>query len=225
LDEALGQDAREISAGVVRLVAEFGAHLSFGTSAALLEKAQPAITLSARQVETIAEAVGEQAACLQQAAVAAAAQQPLATTPHPHLRLVGAPPPPPQTWIIEMDGVHAPLRDGTWQEVKCGLIYRHDQRLEISRERGVLLHKLRCGGARRRGRVPPATVGATDRGGRARQRSTRRPGRRAQRGLTKPWRNSFPKRAAFWTSSTSPNTCGQSRTRASVKGRQPRNTG
>jgi hypothetical protein len=43
-----------------------------------------------------------------------------------------------------MDGVHAPLRDGTWQEVKCGLIYRHDQRLEISRERGVLLHKLRC---------------------------------------------------------------------------------
>jgi hypothetical protein len=64
LDEALGQDAREVSAGVVRLVAEFGAHLSFGTSAALLEKAQPAITLSARQVETIAEAVGEQAACL-----------------------------------------------------------------------------------------------------------------------------------------------------------------
>lgn len=144
LDEALGQDARDVSAGVVRLVAEFGAHLSFGTSAALLEKAQPAIALSARQVETIAEAVGAQAAEVQRAAVAQAAEQPLATDPHPHLRLVGAPPVPPRTWIIEMDGVHAPLRDGTWQEIKCGLIYRHDQRIEISQDRGVLLQKLRC---------------------------------------------------------------------------------
>lgn len=144
LDEALGQDARDVSAGVVRLVAEFGAHLSFGTSAALLEKAQPAVTLSARQVETIAEAVGAQAACVQQAAVAQVAEQPLATAPHPHLRLVSAPPAPPHTWIIEMDGVHAPLRDGTWQEVKCGLVYRHDQRVEISQDRGVLLQKLRC---------------------------------------------------------------------------------
>lgn len=144
LDEALGQDTRDVSAGVVRLVAEFGAHLSFGTSAALLEKAQPAIALSARQVETIAEAVGAQAACVQQAAVAQATETPLAQAPHPHLRLVGAPPTPPHTWIIEMDGVHAPLRDGTWQEVKCGLVYRHDQRLEISKDRGVLLQKLRC---------------------------------------------------------------------------------
>jgi hypothetical protein len=60
----------------------------------LLEKAQPAITLSARRVETIAEAGG----------------------------------------------------DG-------GLIYRHDQRLEISRERGVLLHKLRGGVAEFRQRL------------------------------------------------------------------------
>lgn len=144
LDEALGQDAREVTAGVVRLVAEFGAHLSFGTSAALLEKAQPAVSLSARQIETIAEAVGAQAANVQRAAVAQAAEQPLARAPHPHLRLVGSPPAPPRTWVIEMDGVHAPLRDGTWQEVKCGLLYRHDQRVEISQDRGLLLHKLRC---------------------------------------------------------------------------------
>lgn len=142
LDEALGQDARAVTAGVVRLVAEFSAHLSFGTAATLLEKAHPVVALSARQVETIAEAVGAQAAVTQQKAVAQAAQTPLA--PAPHLRLVGAPPPEPRTWIIEMDGVHAPLRDGTWQEVKCGLVYRHDQRLEISKERGVLLQKLRC---------------------------------------------------------------------------------
>lgn len=144
LDEALGQDAREVTAGVVRLVAEFGAHLSFAASAALLEKAQPAIALSARQVETIAEAVGAQAANVQQAAAVQTAEQPLATPPHPHLRLVGATPAPPRTWIIEMDGVHAPLRDGTWQEVKCGLLYRHDQRVEISKDRGLLLQKLRC---------------------------------------------------------------------------------
>lgn len=144
LDEALGQDARDVTAGVVRLVAEFGAHLSFGTTATLLEKANPAVALSARQVETIAEAVGETAAAVQRTAVAQAAETPLALAPHPHLRLIGAPPPEPRTWIIEMDGVHAPLRDGTWQEVKCGLVYRHDQRVEMSQDRGVLLHKLRC---------------------------------------------------------------------------------
>lgn len=144
LDEALGQDARAVTAGVVRLVAEFGAHLSFGTTATLLEKANPVVALSARQIETIAEAVGEKAAAAQQTAVAQAAETPLASAPHPHLRLVGAPAPEPRTWIIEMDGVHAPLRDGTWQEVKCGLVYRHDQRLEISKDRGVLLQKLRC---------------------------------------------------------------------------------
>lgn len=143
-DESLGQDAREVSAGVVRLVAEFGAHVSFATTARLLEKANPVVALSARQVETIAEAVGEQAAAVEQAAVRQAAQTPLAQAPHPHLRLVGAPGPEPRTWIIEMDGVHAPLRDGTWQEVKCGLVYRHDQRIEISKDRGVLLQKLRC---------------------------------------------------------------------------------
>lgn len=144
LDEALGQDARDVTAGVVRLVAEFSAHVSFGTAARLLEKANPVLALSARQVETIAEAVGEKAAAVEQAAVVEAAETPLAQAPHPHLRLVGAPEPEPRTWIIEMDGVHAPLRDGTWQEVKCGLVYRHDQRLEISKDRGLLLHKLRC---------------------------------------------------------------------------------
>lgn len=144
LDEALGQDARDVTAGVVRLVAEFGAHVSFGTTATLLEKANRAVALSARQVETIAEAVGAQAANVQQTAVAQAAQTPLAQAPHPHLRLVGTAPLEPRTWIIEMDGVHAPLRDGTWQEVKCGLVYRHDQRVEISKDRGVLLQKLRC---------------------------------------------------------------------------------
>lgn len=144
LDEALGQDARDVTAGVVRLVAEFGAHVSFGTSATLLAKANPAVALSARQVETIAEAVGAQAATVQQAAVTQAAETPLARAPHPHLRLVGAAPPAPRTWIIEMDGVYAPLRDGTWQEVKCGLLYPHDQRIEISQDRGVLRQKLRC---------------------------------------------------------------------------------
>ena len=141
LDEALGQDARDVTAGVVRLIAEFGAHVSFGTTATLLAKANSAVALSARQVETIAEAVGAQAAAVQQAAVQQAAETPLATAPHPHLRLVGA---APRTWIIEMDGVFAPLRDGTWQEVKCGLLYPQDQRIEISKERGVLLQKLRC---------------------------------------------------------------------------------
>jgi hypothetical protein len=144
LDEALGQDARDVTAGVVRLVAEFSAHLSFGTTATLLEKAHPLVALSARQVETIAEAVGAQAAAAQLAAVVQASATALAAAAPPYLRLVGAPAPAARTWIIEMDGIHAPLRDGTWQEVKCGLVYRHDQRIELSKDRGVLLQKLRC---------------------------------------------------------------------------------
>lgn len=171
LDEALGQDTREVTAGVVRLVAEFSAHVSFGTTATLLEKANPVIALSARQVETIAEAVGEKAAAIQQTAVRQAAETSLAPVPHPHLRLVGTAEPEPRTWIIEMDGVHAPLRDGTWQEVKCGLVYRHDQRIEISKDRGLLLQKLRCavrGGvaefrAQLWAQVIAAGVGASDR--------------------------------------------------------------
>lgn len=144
LDKTLGQDARDVTIGVVRLVAEFSAHVSFGTAATLLAKAHPVVTLSARQVETIAEPVGAQAAAAAQAAVVQAAATPLAPKPRPQLRLVGAPPPEPRTWIIEMDGIHAPLRDGSWQEVKCGLVYRLDQRIEISKDRGVLLQKLRC---------------------------------------------------------------------------------
>ena len=140
-DEALGQDARDVTAGVVRLVAEFSAQVSFGTATTLLEKATP-VVLSARQVETIAEAVGAQAAAVAQTAVAQAAETPLQKASH--LRLVGRSEPEPRTWIIEMDGVHAPLRGATWQEVKCGLVYSHDQRIEISKDRGVLLKKLRC---------------------------------------------------------------------------------
>lgn len=144
LDEALGQDTRDITPGIVRLIAAFGAYVSFGTTAMLLDQANPAIGLSARQVETVAEAVGAQAAAVQAQAVAQAADTPLPDRSHPHLRLVGAPAAPPRTWIIEMDGVYAPLRHDQWNEVKCGLVYRLDQRTEISKDRGVLLQKLRC---------------------------------------------------------------------------------
>ena len=46
--------ARDVSPGVVRLVAAFSAQVSFGTAASLLDQANPAIALSARQIETTA---------------------------------------------------------------------------------------------------------------------------------------------------------------------------
>jgi hypothetical protein len=36
-----------------------------------------------------------------------------------------------KTFIVEMDGVEVGLQNGSWQEVKCGVIYELTQRVEI----------------------------------------------------------------------------------------------
>ncbi|MCA1602252.1 MAG: UPF0236 family protein [Acidobacteria bacterium] len=47
-------------------------------------------------------------------------------------------------WVVEMDGVMAGLQDGTWQEVKCGIVYELSQRVEVSQGRWELLKRQRC---------------------------------------------------------------------------------
>lgn len=143
LDEKLGQSAREISAGVERRVARLGAELSFGAVERVL--AEFDLEISDRQIETVAEEVGERAEQLSEAEAAAAQTQALA--PRPPLRLVGgseAKPAPARTWVVEMDGVMAGLQGGAWQEVKVGAIYELGARVEISRDRWELLDKQRC---------------------------------------------------------------------------------
>ncbi len=52
--------------------------------------------------------------------------------------------PQPKTYIVEMDGAQVGLQDGSWQEVKCGVIYELTQRVEVSEGRGELLKRQRC---------------------------------------------------------------------------------
>ena len=134
----MGQGAREISAGVERAVAVVSAHLSFERSAEILREVGQ-VELSGRQCETVAEAIGAEAEARTQAEARLAQEQDLAPT----LRLVGGGLTRERIWVVEMDGVQAPLQDGSWQEVKCGVVYELGQRVEISRGRWELLRRER----------------------------------------------------------------------------------
>jgi len=96
-----------------------------------------AVELSARQIETIAESLGAAAEQRQLQEQQQAATQGLGESrgPQPGAR---------RTFIIEMDGVQMSLQDGSWQEVKCGVIYELSQRVEIQAGRWELLQRQRC---------------------------------------------------------------------------------
>ena len=140
-DEALGQGAREISAGVERVVGLVSAPLPFETGAGIWREVG-GVELSGGQVETVAEAIGAEAEQRTQAEARPAQGQELA----PALRVVsdGRTPTPPRVWVVEMDGIQAPLQDGSWQEVKCGVVYQLAHRVEVSRGRWELLRRERC---------------------------------------------------------------------------------
>jgi Uncharacterised protein family (UPF0236) len=137
LDQSLGQSEREISAGVERQLVNLSAHLSFATAAEVLEEVA-GVEISGRQVETVAEAVGAQAETKTQAETEAQPD----LRPGSKLGLVESA--KTDTWIVEMDGVMAPLQDGSWQEIKCGIVYRLDRRVQISAHRWELLQRERC---------------------------------------------------------------------------------
>lgn len=136
LDEQLGQSQRQISPGVERALALLSAHLPFPKAEQVLAEVT-AVRLSARQIETIAESLGAEAEQRQQQEQQVAARQGLRETRGPQ-------PPAPRTFIVEMDGVQVGLQDGTWQEVKCGVVYELSQRVEIQRRRWELLQRHRC---------------------------------------------------------------------------------
>lgn len=136
-DETLGQGARQLSPGVERCVALLSAHNSFATSAHLLEQIGR-VSLSDRQCETVAEAIGAAAESREEAAVAATRERPLPRQVGP--RVVHA----PRTFILEMDGVMAGLRGGAWEEVKVGVLFEVGQRVEISSGRWELVSRQRC---------------------------------------------------------------------------------
>lgn len=136
LDAQLGQSQREISPGVERALALLSAHLPFPKAEQVLSEVT-AVRLRGRQIETVAEALGAEAEQRQQQEAAAAAEQGLYEGRGPLRRA-------PRTFIVEMDGVQLGLQDGTWQEVKCGVVYELSQRVEIHSGRWELLQRHRC---------------------------------------------------------------------------------
>lgn len=137
-DELLGQSQRDISAGVERLIALLSAHLSFATSAKILAEVGR-VSISGRQVETVAEAIGRQAEAVEQhnAEQSRLQQLPEITGPKPEGYK-------PRVWVVEMDGVMVGLQSGEASEVKVGIIYGLEQRAEFSPGRWELLERQRC---------------------------------------------------------------------------------
>lgn len=136
LDEQIHQSRREISPGVERAVALLSAHLSFVEAERVLSELT-GVALSARQIETVAESIGAEAEQLQKQDEQQAAN-------HGLIEIQGPNQPEMKTYIVEMDGVQVGLQDGSWQEVKCGVIYELSQRVEISAGRWELLNRQRC---------------------------------------------------------------------------------
>jgi Uncharacterised protein family (UPF0236) len=136
LDELIKQSQREISPAVERAVALLSAHLPFAEAERVLREVT-SVSLSGRQIETVAESLGAEAELLQQQEEELAASQGLACGSGPNQ-------PEPRTFIVEMDGVQVGLQDGRWQEAKCGVIYELDQRVEIHEGRWELLKRHRC---------------------------------------------------------------------------------
>jgi Uncharacterised protein family (UPF0236) len=135
LDARLGLSERDITAGVERAATLLSAHLAFAETEFALQELT-GVSLSGRQIETVAEAIGQQAEQLQQAEQQTAASLGLAEVSGPQRQ-------PPRVFVVEMDGVQVGLQDGSWQEVKCGVIYELGQRVEISHQRWELLSSRR----------------------------------------------------------------------------------
>lgn len=136
LDEQIKQSQREISPGVERVVALLSAHLSFAEAERVLWEVAD-VSLTGRQIETVAESVGAEAELILRQEEEQAAKQGLHEA-------VGPNQPETRTFIVEMDGVQVGFQDGSWQEAKCGVIYELSQRVEINTGRWELLKRHRC---------------------------------------------------------------------------------
>ena len=138
LDEVLGVGARQISPGRQRVVAFLAAHLSFG----VVEKAVGecfGVEVNKESIRQVAEEVGAEARAWEERERAAYEQAEVELRP---IRAV-------KTWIIEADGKQVGMQDGSWQEVKVGLIYELGARVEPYTGRHELLKReivaRRCG--------------------------------------------------------------------------------
>jgi hypothetical protein len=131
LDEALKLGPRQLSPQLERVVAFHSAHLSFEVvKKSLVESYQ--LGLSDEAVRLASEAVGQQARDWEDQQAGHYQDQPLPQR---------QPQQPPRTWILEIDGKKVGFQDGSWNEVKVGVLYQLGDRVEPQTGRHELLQR------------------------------------------------------------------------------------
>jgi hypothetical protein len=131
LDARLGLGQRTLTPRLHRLVSFHSGHLSFGVVEKTLKESHE-LELNREVVRQVAEESGAQALAWELAEEAREQQE--------ALELRGAQR-APKTWIIEADGKKVGYQDGSWHEVKVGVIYELGQRVEVSAGRQELLKR------------------------------------------------------------------------------------
>jgi hypothetical protein len=131
LDEQIGIGHRQLSRRLQRLIAFHAGHLSFGVVEQTLNEGYK-LEISEETIRHAAEESGDKARCWEDAQ-RQLYQQPESALPR-RARVA-------KTWIIEVDGKQVGLQDGSWREVKVGVIDEVAARVEIHPGRHQLIKR------------------------------------------------------------------------------------
>jgi hypothetical protein len=131
LDKALQLSPRELSPRLERVIAFQAAHLSFAVVEKSLRESYE-LELSDEAIRQAGEAVGQQARDWEDQQAQHYQREPLPRCP-PHQ--------PPQTWVLEIDGKKVGFQDGSWNEVKVGVLYQLSDRVEPQTGRHELVKR------------------------------------------------------------------------------------
>jgi Uncharacterised protein family (UPF0236) len=131
LDERLATSPREFSPRLQRVMGFLAGHLSFEVVEKALQECYQ-LEVSDEAIRQVAEAIGQEARQWEDQQQRASADQPLAQ------KSAGR---KARTWIMEIDGKKVGFQDGSWNEVKVGVIYELSTRVEVHSGRAELVKK------------------------------------------------------------------------------------
>jgi len=131
LDEQLGVGERELSPKLQRIIGYVGGHVSFGVVEKVLYESY-GIEVSTEAIRQVGEEVGQDARQWEETERRTYEEKPLPSRPRGQ---------EPKTWVLELDGKMVGFQDGSWQEVKTGVIYELAARVEIQPGRQELLKR------------------------------------------------------------------------------------
>ena len=139
LDEQLQLGSRQISPRLQRIIGVESAHLSFGVvEKNILESFD--LLISDEAIRQVSQQLGQQAKDWEDQQALSYLDKPLPSKPQSQSK---------KTWILEIDGKMVGFQDGSWSEVKVGVIYELAHRVEPYGERKELLKRelvaRRCG--------------------------------------------------------------------------------